>query len=59
MKNRIRLLPSKLISACGHTVTGDETKTEEFNNYFVNIRKTIADAIAFRLACNLNRTAAN
>ena len=46
MKNRTRLLPSKQITAYGHAVTDDETVAEEFDNYFENIEKTMADTIA-------------
>ena len=54
-----RFLPAKVITADGHTVTNEETITEEFNNYFVNVGKPKADAVAPRLACNLNFTAAD
>ena len=47
MKNRNRFLPSKLITSNDHTVTDEETTVQEFNNYFVNIGKRMADAIAF------------
>ena len=59
IKNRTRLLPLKLISDNDHINTDDETIAEKFNNYFVNIRKTMADAIAPSSTYNLNFTATN
>ena len=60
MKNRSRLLPSKLITSNSYTVSDEETIAEEFNNYFnVNIRKTMANALTSGSACNLNFTATN
>ena len=58
-KNRTRLLPSKLVTSNGHTVTDEETITEEFNSYFVNIGKSMADAISPGSACNFNFSATN
>ena len=53
MKNCTRLLPLKLITDNGHTVTDDETIAEEFNNYFVNIGKILANIIASSSTYNL------
>ena len=58
-KNRTRLLPSKLVTSNGHTVTGEETIAEEFNIYFVNIGKSMANAISPDSACKLNFSATN
>ena len=58
-KNRTRLLPSKLVTSNGHTVTDEETIAEEFNCYFVNIGKSMADAILPGSACNFNFSATN
>ena len=58
-KNRTRLLPSKLVTSNGHTVTDEETIAEEFNSYFVNIGKSMADAISPGSACNFNFSATN
>ena len=58
-KKRTRLLPSKLVTYIGHTVTDEETIAEEFSSYFVNIGKSMADAIVPNLDCNLNFTATN
>ena len=58
-KNRTKLLPSKLVTTNGHTVIDQETIAEEFNSYFVNIRKSMADAILPGSACNFNFSAAN
>ena len=58
-KNRTKLLPSKLVTSNGHTVTDEETIAEEFNCYFVNIGKSMADAISPGSACNLNFSATN
>ena len=58
-KNRTKLLPSKLVTSNGHTVINKETIAEEFNSYFVNIGKSIADAISPDSACNFNFSAAN
>ena len=52
-------MPAKVNTADGHIVTNEETIAEEFNNYFVNVGKPKADAVAPRLACNLNFTAAD
>ena len=52
-------MPSKLVTSNGHTVTDKETIAEELNNYFVNIGKSIADAISPGSACNLNFSATN
>ena len=55
IKNLNRLLPSKLITSNGHTVTDEKTfATEEFNYYFVISGKTIANAIVPSSASNLN-----
>ena len=58
-KNRTKLLPSKLVTSNGHSVTNEETIAEEFNSYFVNIRKSLADAISTGSACNFNFSATN
>ena len=58
-KIRTRSLPSKLVTSNGHTVTDEETIAEEFNSYFVNIGKLIADAILPSSACNFNISATN
>ena len=58
-KNRTRLLPSKLITSYGHTITDEENIAEEFNNILVNIGKSMADAIASGSACNINFSATN
>ena len=58
-KNRTRLLPSKLVTSNGHTVTDEETIAKEFNSYFVNIRKSMADAISPGSACNFNFSSTN
>ena len=58
-KNRTKLLPSKLVTSNGHTVSDEETIAEEFNNYFVNIGKSMTDAISPGLACNFNLSATN
>ena len=50
---------SKLVTSNGHTVTDEETIAEEFNSYFVNIKKAMADAISPGSACNLNFSATN
>ena len=54
-------LPSKLVTFNGHTVTDEETIAEDFNSYryFVNIGKSIADAISPGSACNFNFSATN
>ena len=52
-------MPSKLVTSNGYTVTDEETIAEEFNSYFVNIGKSMADAISPDLACNLNFSATN
>ena len=54
MKNRTQLLPSKLITSSGHNLTDEEAIAEKFSSYFVNIRKSMADAVALDLARNLN-----
>ena len=43
----------------GHTVTDEEIIAEEFNSYFVNIGKSMADAISPGSACNFNFSATN
>ena len=53
MKNCTRLLPLKLITDNGHTVTDDKTIAEELDNDFVNIGKTMADIIASSSTYNL------
>ena len=58
-KTRTRLLPSKLVTSNGHTVTDEETIAEEFNSYFVNIGKSMADAISPGSACYFNFSATN
>ena len=58
-KNRTRLLPSKLVISIGHTDTDEETIAEEINSYFVNIGKSMADAISSVSACNFNFSATN
>ena len=58
-KNRTRLLPSKLFTSNGHTITDEETMAEEFNSYFVNIGKSMTDAITPGSACNFNFSATN
>ena len=58
-KKRTTLLPSKLVTSNGHTVTDEETIAEEFNNYFVNIGKSMADTISPGSACNFNFSAIN
>ena len=58
-KNRTRLLPSKLVTSNGHTFTDEETIAEAFNSYFVNIGKSMADAISPGSACNFNFSATN
>ena len=58
-KNRTRLLPSKLVTSNGHTVTDEETIAEELNSYFVDIGKSMADAISPGSACNFNFSATN
>ena len=59
MKKRNRFLPSKLITSNGHNVTDEDTIAEELNNYFVNIGKTMADALASTSACYKNFIATN
>ena len=56
-KNRTRLVPSTLVTSNGHTVTDEETIAEEFNSYFVNIGKSMADAVSPGSACNFNFSA--
>ena len=58
-KNRTRLLPLKLVTSNGHTVTDEETIAEEFISYLVNIGKSMADAISLVSACNFNFSATN
>ena len=58
-KNRTKLLPSKLVTSYRHTVTDEKTIAEEFNCYFVNIGKSMADAISPGSACKLNFSATN
>ena len=58
-KIRTKLLHSKLVTSNGHTVTDEKTIAEEFNSYFVNIGKSMADAISPGSACNLNFSATN
>ena len=58
-KNRTKFLPSKLVTSNGHTVTDEETIAKEFNGYFVNIGKSMADSISSSSACNLNFSATN
>ena len=58
-KNCPKLLPSKLVTSNGHTVTDEETIAEEFNSYFANIRKSMADAISPGSACKFNFSATN
>ena len=58
-KNRTRLLLSKLVTSIGHTVTDEETIAEEFNSYFVDIGKSMAEAISPGSACNFNFSATN
>ena len=58
-KDRTGLLPSKLVTSNGHTVTDEETIAEEFNSYFVNSGKSMADAISSGLARNFNFSATN
>ena len=53
------MLPSKLVTSNGHTVTDEETIAKELNNYFVNIGKSMADSISPGSACNLNFSATN
>ena len=54
-------LPSKLVTFNGHTVTDEETIVEDFNSYryFVNIGKSMADAVSPGSACNFNFSATN
>ena len=52
-------MPSKLVTSNGHTVTDEETIAEEFNSYFVNIGKSMADAISPGSTCNFNFSATN
>ena len=59
IKERTKLLPSKLITLNGHTVTDEETIAEECNGYFVNIRKSMADAVSPGSAGNFNFSATN
>ena len=58
-KNRARLFPSKLVTSDDHTITDEETIAEEFKSYFVDIRKSMADAISPGSACNFNFSATN
>ena len=52
-------MPSKQVTSNGHTVTDEETIAEEFNSHFVNIGKSMADAMSPGSACNFNFSAAN
>ena len=52
-------MPSKLVTSDGHTVTDEGTIAEEFNSYFVNIGKSMADAISPGSAWNFNFSATN
>ena len=58
-KNRTKWLPSKLVTSNCHTVTDEETIAEEFNSYFVDIGKSMADAISTGSACNFNFSSTN
>ena len=58
-ENRTKLLPLKLITSNGHTVTDEETIVEEFNSYFVNTGKSMTDVIPPGSACNYNFSATN
>ena len=49
----------KLISADDHIVNDEEIIAEKFNIYFVNVGKTMADAVVPSLASDFNLTAAN
>ena len=45
-KKRSRTLPSKLINRNGTVITNHQTIADEFNKYFVNVGKSMADLIA-------------
>ena len=47
-KKRSRTLPSKLINRDGTVITNHQTIADEFNKYFINVRKSMADSIAPR-----------
>ena len=44
-KKRSRTLPSKLINRDGTVITNYQTIADEFNKYFVNVGKSMADSI--------------
>ena len=45
-KIRSRAVPSKLVNEDGTVITNHYTIADEFNKYFVNVEKSMADLIA-------------
>ena len=45
IKKNTSILPTKLITALGDTITDQQSIAEEFNKYFVNIGKSMVDSI--------------
>ena len=44
-KKKTNIPPTKLITTLGDTITDQQSIAEEFNKYFVNIGKSMADSI--------------
>ena len=51
-KKKTSILPTKLITTLGDTITDQQSIAEEFNKHFVNIGKSMVDSIVSNKASN-------